>query len=397
MGVSKTILGNMQRGSWIRKMFEEGIRLKEEYGPQNVFDFSLGNPDLPPPQEFKDILREEAAREGPLIHCYMPNAGHAGARDNVARYYRDNYDVPVEGRDIIMTSGAGGALNVVLKALLDEEDEVVVLAPYFVEYGFYVSNHAQGSARMVVVQTDDRFLPDPERLAQALTPKTKVVIINSPNNPTGVVYPPETLDALASVLEDASAKFGHPIYLISDEPYREILFDGLTYPGPMMHYSNTIIGTSHSKDLSLAGERIGHIAISPRAEDRDNLAAACSFCNRTLGFVNANSLMQRVVARLRNASVDISIYQRRRDLLCNALKDMGFEFEWPQGAFYVFPKTPMADDNEFCSFMRQYRVIVVPGAGFHRPGYFRISYAVPDQTIENSLEFFSKAARELGL
>lgn len=397
MGVSKAILEGMMRGSWIRKMFEEGIRLKEQYGAQNVFDFALGNPDLPPPPLFREVLLEEAAREAPLLHSYMPNAGYPEARTAVARHYNNKYNVPVQPSDIIMTSGAGGALNVIFKALLDEDDDVVVLAPYFVEYGFYVSNHARGTGKMVVVQTDDRFLPDPQRLADAITANTKLVIINSPNNPTGVVYPPETLDAVAGVLQDASARYGRPIYLISDEPYRDILFDGLTYPSPLLHYPHTIVATSHSKDLSLAGERIGHMAVSPQADDRESIAGACTFCNRILGFVNANALMQRVVARLEGVSVDTTVYQRRRDLLCNALKQMGFDFQWPQGAFYVFPRTPMADDAQFCAFMRKFRVIVVPGAGFHRPGFFRISYAVPDSTIENSLEFFAKAAQELGL
>ena len=332
-----------------------------------------------------------------MIHGYMPNAGLEATRTAVADGYADKLGLPFVASNIIITSGAGGALNIVLKTLLEPGDEVVVFAPFFVEYGFYIENHSGGLAKMVVVETDHRFLPVPESMAEKLSERTKAVIINSPNNPSGVLYPAETLSALGSVLDEHSRKIGRPVFLISDEPYREIVFDGLTYPSPLSHYDHTIVVTSHSKDLSLPGERIGHVAISPSASAEDELEAACTFCNRTLGFVNAGALMQRVVARLQGVTVDTSIYERRRNLLCDALGEMGFKFVRPGGAFYLFPQTPMDSDEEFAAFMGNYRVIIVPGTGFRRPGHFRISYAVPDSTIEKSLEFFAKAARKLGL
>jgi len=394
MTVGTQIAEAMTRGSWIRRMFEEGRRLKQKYGEENVFDFSIGNPDVPPPPRFQQVLMEEAAREDPMIHCYMPNAGFEQTREAIAGTYRTRTGLSFEAKDVVMTGGAGGALNVVLKALLEPGDEVIVLAPLFVEYGFYVGNHG---GTMVISQTDDVFLPDLEDLEARITPRTKAVLVNSPNNPSGVIYPPETMRALGDLLSRVSAARGRTIYLLSDEPYRELIFFGRPYPSPFLYYPDTVVVTSNSKDLSLAGERIGHIAVSPRAGDRDRLAAALTFCNRILGFVNANALMQRVVARLQGVSVDVTIYERRRNLLCDALREMGFRFVEPEGAFYLFPQTPTEDDQEFAAILRKYRVIVVPGGGFHRPGHFRISFAVKEQTIERALEFFARAARELGL
>lgn len=397
MAVSKSISEALNRGSFIRKMFEEGRRLKQEHGAENVFDFSLGNPDVPPPAEFQSVLSEEAARTDPMIHGYMPNAGFEETRAAVAASYAADAGLPFKSENIVVTSGAGGALNIVLKALLDPGDEVVVFAPFFVEYGFYIGNHAGGAARMVVLQTDHRFLPVPETFSEALSERTKAVIINSPNNPTGALYPAETLATMGSILAQHSRKIGRPVYLISDEPYREIVFDGLTYPSPLEHYDHTLVATSSSKALSLPGERIGHVAISPSAAEREALEDAITFCNRTLGFVNAGALMQRVVARLQGVTVDVGIYERRRNVLCAALSEMGFEFVRPGGAFYLFPRSPMDNDGDFADFMRKYRVIVVPGSGFYGQGHFRICFAVPDSTIDKSLEFFGKAARELGL
>jgi aspartate aminotransferase len=394
MTISRQIAEAMERGSFIRRMFEEGLELKRRFGPDNVFDFSIGNPDLPPPAEFQRVLMEEAARTDPMIHCYMPNAGYGETREALAGTYAARFHLDFAATDIIMTSGAGGGLNVVLKSLLEPGDEVVVLAPFFVEYGFYISNH-QG--RMIISETGSDFLPDLADLEARITERTRAVIVNSPNNPTGVVYPAETLAELGELLRVASARHGRPIYLISDEPYRDLVYDGKSYPSPLAAYEETVVITSNSKDLSLAGERIGHVAIRPRAASHTRLAAACTFCNRILGFVNANALMQRVVARLQGVSVDVAIYQRRRDLLCSALAEMGFDFVRPEGAFYLFPRSPMADDSAFADFMRQYRVIVVPGSGFFRAGHFRISYAVREDLIQRSLEYFAQAARELGL
>jgi len=394
MSVSRKIAGAMEKGSWIRKMFEEGSRLRKEFGAENVFDFSLGNPDLPPPEEFRSTLLQEAASEAPLVHCYMPNAGYEETRRAVAAQYAARTGLPFLAGDVVMTCGAAGGCNVVLKALLEPGDEVIVLAPYFVEYGFYTDNHG---GTMVVVPPSPDFQPDLAAIQARITPRTRAIIVNSPNNPTGVLYPDSVLAGLGDLLRRESARIGHEVYLISDEPYRDIVFDNLPYPNPLLHYENVLVVSSHSKDLSLAGERIGHVASSPLCTHRTKLAAAFTFCNRVLGFVNANALMQRVVARLSNARVDIGVYERRRNRLCDALAGMGFSFVRPHGAFYLFPKSPLSDDVEFCSVLRKYRVIVVPGAGFACPGYFRISFAVCDDVIDRSLEHFASAARELGM
>lgn len=394
MSVSSVITKGMQEGSWIRRMFEEGQRLAAVYGKENVFDFSLGNPDLMPPPEFRKVLLEESAKEAPLIHCYMPNAGYADTRTAIAKHYREWLGLPFGPEHIVMTSGAGGGMNVALKSILEPGEDVIVLAPYFVEYKYYITNHG---GRMVVVKTGEEFQPDLNLIAEAITPKTRAIIVNSPNNPTGALYPRETLDALGALLKEKSAAAGRPIYMLSDEPYRELLYDGLTYPSPLLSYPWTLTVTSNSKDLSLAGERIGHIAIHPHCEAAGDLFSAMTFCNRILGFVNANALMQRVVGRLQGARVETAVYQRRRDLFCHNLRAMGFEFTCPRGAFYLFPKSPMPDDRQFAEFMKDFRVIVVPGSGFEGPGFFRISFAVPEETISRSLEYFEKAAVKLGL
>jgi len=394
MSISRQIQQAMEKGSWIRKMFEEGRRLASQIGPENVFDFSLGNPDLPPPPAFRRVLLEEAARQDPMIHCYMPNAGFDQTREAMASTYKNSTGLSFTKDDIVMTSGAGGALNVVLKALLEPGDEVIVFAPFFVEYSFYVTNHA---GKLVIAHTGEDFLPDLAVLEDAISPQTRAVVINSPNNPTGVVYPPQTLVALAEVLERKSRVRERPIFLLSDEPYREIVFDGAPYPTPLLRYRNTIVVTSNSKSLSIAGERIGHIAISPNCEGRNLVSSACMFCNRILGFVNANALMQRVVARLQGDHIDVSVYQSRRDRLCSALGSMGYQFVRPGGAFYLFPKSPLEDDMEFAALLRGLHVFVVPGSGFFRPGHFRISYAVRDEVLDKSLDLFDKAARTAGL
>jgi aspartate aminotransferase len=394
MSVSKKIAGAMERGSWIRRMFEEGTRLRSEFGADNVFDFSLGNPDLPPPAEFRKVLLEEAAREAPLIHCYMPNAGYEQTRRVVAQQYAGRTGLPFVAGDVVMTCGAAGGCNVILKALLEPGDEVIALAPYFVEYGFYADNHG---GNLVVVPPSENFLPDLAAIEARISSRTRAIIVNSPNNPTGVLYPDSVLAQLGDLLRRESARHGREIYLISDEPYREIVFDSLPYPAPLAHYENVLVVSSHSKDLSLSGERIGHVATSPRCAHREKLVAALTFCNRVLGFVNANALMQRVVARIPGALVDVSTYERRRNRLCDALAGMGFTFVRPQGAFYLFPRSPIPDDVEFCHIMRKHRIIVVPGTGFSCPGFFRISYAVRDDVIDRSLEHFASAARELGL
>lgn len=391
MPIADFVRESLTRASWIRKMFEEGARLKKIHGERNVFDFSLGNPDLPPPTEFTERLRELVAQEPGDLHRYMPNAGWPEVRSKLAAHLEGRTGLPYQGNNVLMTVGAGGALNVAMRAILNPGDEVVVLAPYFVEYGFYVANH-QG--KMVVAETDDSFAPAPEALDRAITDRTRIVIINSPNNPTGRVYTQAELEAVASCLKSASERIGHPIYLITDEPYRKVVYPGFECPEIPPLYDHTLIATSHSKDLGLAGERIGICAISPRAADAEELIAACTFANRTLGFVNAPSLFQLAVADCQDANVDLSTYQQRRDLLVPHLRSLGFEVQEPGGAFYLFPKSPIDDETEFARTLLEECILVVPGRGFGRAGYFRVSFAVPTELIERSLPAWTRVAEK---
>jgi aspartate aminotransferase len=293
-----------------------------------------------------------------------------------------------------MVVGAAGGLNVVLKALLDPGDEVLVFSPYFVEYLFYVENH-QGVAR--VVPTDGQFNLDLGAIEQTLTPRTKVLLINSPNNPSGVVYPVATIQALGELLRRKQAAFGTQIYLVSDEPYKKLLFDGLTYPEVYPYYANSLMVTSHAKDLALPGERLGYIATNPACDDVREIQDGLSFTNRTLGFVNAPALMQHVITHLQGVTIDVHQYERKRNLLCDNLQGMGYEFVRPQGAFYLFPRTPIADDVAFVRALQKKRILTVPGSGFGTPGYFRIAYCVEERTIEKALEGFRDVAQEYGL
>lgn len=390
MSISLKMQAFAEKSSWIRKMFEEGARLKAEFGAENVFDFSLGNPDVPPPAEFYEVIRGKAADRSPGVHSYMPNNGYPFVREAIAGRMSAEQHVTVNPDDMLMTCGAAGGLNVVMKALLNPGEEVVVLAPYFVEYNFYVDNHG-GVAK--IVNTDEQFNLDLEAIGAALTDKTKAIIVNSPNNPTGQVYSQESLMALGRLLDDAAGRFGTTIYMISDEPYRKIIFDGLTVPSIFTSYRNSIIVSSYSKDLSLPGERIGYLAVHPDIEDKGLLLAAMNLANRILGFVNAPALMQRVVAELQEASVDNSIYAKRRDIFCRILEEAGFSFTPPKGAFYIFPKTPIEDDVEFCAILQQEKILAVPGRGFGAPGYIRLAFCVPDAVISGSAEGFMRAMR----
>ena len=378
----------MEQGSWIRKMFEEGIALKRQFGEENVFDLSLGNPIMEPPQEFFEELRCIAENPTPGMHRYMPNAGYVETRAAVASQLREETGLEFTADEILMTCGAGGGLNVVLKTLLDPGDEVVIFAPYFVEYHFYADNHG-GTCR--VVPPDDNFLPDLQAFEAAINPKTKAVLISSPNNPTGVVYPASLLDQMAGIIRTKEGQYGTEIFLVSDEPYRKILFDGLQYPHIFHHHLRSIVATSHSKDLALPGERIGYVAVHPRYESKDELVAGLTFCNRTLGFVNAPALMQPIVKNLQGVVVDVEEYHAKRDFLYGNLTDMGYSAVKPQGAFYLFPRSPIDDDLAFVDELRKHNVLVVPGRGFGLPGYFRISYCVDDHTLEGSLEGFRLA------
>ena len=384
MAVSKRIRTFMEQGSWIRKMFEEGIALKAQYGAENVFDLSLGNPVIEPPPRFFDRLREIADAPVPGMHRYMPNAGYDDTRAAVASQLTEETGLGFTRDEVVMTCGAGGALNVALRTLLDPGDEVIVFAPYFVEYRFYADNHG-GTCR--VVPSDQDFLPDLAAFESALNPATRVVLINSPNNPTGVVYGPEILARLGEVIRKKEREFGREIFLVSDEPYRKLLFDGMEYPHVFRHHERTIVATSHSKDLALPGERIGYLAVNPGYPDIEELMDGLVFSNRILGFVNAPALMQHIVRDLQSVTVDVGVYQAKRDFMYEGLRAIGYSLVRPQGAFYMFPRCPI-DDVRFVSELAERRVLVVPGTGFGAPDHFRISFCVDDATLEGSLDGF---------
>lgn len=388
MSVSQKMRGFSEKSSWIRKMFEQGEKMKAEFGAENVFDFSLGNPDLPPPPEFDAVMSRLVRESAPGTHGYMPNGGYPWVREALARRMSAEQGVKLVGDGILMTCGAAGALNVVMKAILDPGDEVIVLAPFFVEYHFYVDNHG-GVVRVVPCGAD--FNPDRDAIRAAITGKTRALIINSPNNPTGQVYSQALLDELGALLDVEGRKRSRSIYLVQDEPYRDIVFDGCEVASTMKASRQAIVLSSFSKGLSLAGERIGYIGVHPGIEDRAALLEALTLANRILGFVNAPALMQRAVAELQDVSVDCSVYARRRALFRGILDDAGFEFIEPKGAFYFFPKSPIEDDVAFCGLLQEQNILAVPGSGFGAPGYFRLAFAVPDDVIERSAPGFKAA------
>lgn len=383
----------MGEGSWIRKMFEEGIALKQRHGAENIFDLSLGNPVMEPPDEFNLELKKLAECPIPGMHRYMENAGYMETRTAVAEQLLSETGLKFSFKDIVMTSGSAGALNVVLKTLLEQDDEVIIFAPYFVEYCYYITNHA-GTVR--IIPTDEQFLPKLDDLSDAVGPRTKAVIINSPNNPTGVIYSEGLLHKMGKVLREKEIQYGREIYLISDEPYRKIIFDGLKYPSPLHHYPRSIVINSYSKELALPGERIGYIAVHPDSE-REELVNGFIFCNRTLGFVNAPALMQHIVGRLKNVTVSVEEYRKKRDFLYEQLIRLGYSVIKPQGAFYMFPKSPPDDDISFVRELQQWKVLTVPGSGFGSPGHFRIAYCVNDRTLEGSINGFKEAAIKYNL
>jgi len=391
MPISKKVAENLTHSSWIRKMFETGIILKKQYGVENVFDFSLGNPDLPSPLEFDDVLAYETKKKGCFVHGYMPNAGYPETRIAVADMLRRESDLGFTENNVIMTCGAAGALNVILKSVLESGDEVIVIAPYFPEYDFYIDNH---SGVKVESQSTEDFLPDLDNLKTKINSRTRAVLINTPNNPTGRIYPSEILTKLGELLLEKSESIGHPIYLLADEPYKKIVYDEFKYISLFRFYKNTILATSFSKDLSLAGERIGYLAVSPLIEDFGDIINAATFCNRILGYINAPALMQRVIKRVLDSSVDVSIYQRRRDILYNSLRKIGYDVIKPGGTFYMFPKSPIADDIQFAKTLQEKRILVTPGSGFHRSGHFRISFCVSEQTINRALTGFEEVFKK---
>jgi aspartate aminotransferase len=383
----------MADSSWIRRMFELGIALKRERGDENVFDLSLGNPVMEPPPEFQVELLRLVQANVPGTHRYMPNAGYPETRAAVAASIAGETGLAYGPEQILMTVGAGGGINTVIHALCEPGDEIVIFAPYFAEYLFYAPNHG---AVAVTVGCGPDFTPDLAELETKLTPRTKAVLLNSPNNPSGAVYDEAFIARLAEVLERKGTELGTEIYLISDEPYRRIIFDGLVYPFPQLAYRRTITVTSHSKDLALPGERIGYVAVHPGYEDGTELMDAFVFCNRVLGFVNAPALMQHVVRALQGITVDVSDYERKRDFLYDGLTAAGYRVFKPQGAFYMFPESPVQDELQLVDALQQHGVLVVPGRGFGMPGYFRISFCVDQRVLDGAMPGFEAVAKELG-
>jgi aspartate aminotransferase len=383
MPISRAIAKQLEQSSWIRRMFEAGVQLRRERGVQNVFDYSIGNPEVEPPEAVIAALRQVVAGNRPHSHSYMPNAGYPEVRATLAGRLAGRSGIPFTGDDILMTNGAAGAINTILKAILDPGDEVMVLTPYFPEYRFYIENHA---GRVVTVETDQQFQPDPARIARALTPRTRALILNSPNNPTGVVYS-------ESVLREVNRVLPNPILVICDEPYRPLTFDGAVTPEAVRIFDRAVIAWSWSKAMAIPGERIGYLALPPHLPGVAQLRDACTMANRILGYINAPAIWQWVVAAVPDACVDVAQYQAKRDLLCDALQSMGYDAPRPQGAFYVFPRTPIPDDIAFIGLLKQEGILAVPGIGFGRAGYMRLSLTIPRDDIERSLPGFQRALR----
>ncbi len=390
--LSRTVQGYVANSSLIRRMFEAGIELKKKYGPENVYDFSLGNPDLPAPKAVVDGIRAFADKAGEAFAFgYTPNAGAPWAREALARWVSEDQGVKVEASDVLLSAGAASALNAFLKAVLNPGEEVITFAPYFVEYGFYVANH--GGTLSTVPSKPETFSPDVDALERAMSEKTRAVLINSPHNPTGAVYTRDELAALVELLERKSQEYNHPVWLISDEPYRFLAFDGAVVPSVLPLYRYAVCISSFSKNLSLPGERIGYAVVSPLLETRDELMAALTITNRILGYVNAPIVGQHIMAAALGSSVDVETYRRRRDAMAEVLTAGGYEFNMPRGSFYFFPKSPIADDKAFIEVLAKERVLGVPGSGFGCPGYFRLAFCVDESVIRNSKDGFAAARK----
>lgn len=387
--MKKLLKGN----SVIREMFEEGKRLKNIYGEENVFDFSLGNPNLPPPEEVKKAIIELVEKEEPtFLHGYMSNAGFEDVREKIANSINNKFGTKFNFENIIMTVGAASGLNIVFKAILNPEDEVIVFAPYFSEYNNYIENY-NGIVKVISPNLNS-FEPNLNELKEKISNKTKAVLINTPNNPTGVVYSESTIKEISKILKEKEQEFGKQIFLISDEPYRELVYDNREVPYITKYYKDTIVVYSYSKSLSLPGERIGYVVVPNEIDDSKELVEAITIANRIIGCVNAPSLMQRVIPYCLNAKVDTDAYKKNRDLLYSIIRENKFECVKPEGAFYLFVKTPIEDDKEFCSIAKKYNILVVPGSSFACPGYVRIAYCTSYDMIERSRKAFEKLAKE---
>ena len=392
--IAEKMKNMVANSSAIRAMFEEGNRLAGIYGAENVYDFSLGNPNVAAPEAVKKAIIELLDEDDPVVlHGYTnSNAGYADVRETVAESLNERFGTSFEGKNIVMTVGAAGGLNVILKTLLNPGDEVIAFAPYFGEYRSYTNNY-DGVIVEISPNTTD-FQPKLDEFEIKITPKTKAVIVNTPNNPTGVVYSEETIKKMAAIMEAKQKEYGTDIYLIADEPYRELVYDGTEVPYLTKYYDNTIGGYSYSKSLSLPGERIGYLVIPDEVEDSETILSAAGVATRILGFVNAPTLQQKVVAKCINEKTDLSYYDRNREALYNGLKECGFECIKPQGAFYLFVKSPVADEKEFCAAAKKYNILIVPGSSFACPGYVRIAYCVSYGTIVNALPKFKELAKE---
>jgi aspartate aminotransferase len=387
MIVSRAVTDNLGRASWIRRMFEEGARLKQERGADKVFDFTLGNPEVEPPAPVIEAAQRILASKEPHLHAYMPNAGYPQVRAAIAKRLSAATGLPYTANHVIMTVGAGAALNAVLKALLDPGDEVITVAPFFVEYVYYAENHG---GKLVVVPPKPDLTPDVAKIEAAITPRTKAIIVNSPNNPSGVIYPASSFVEIEAVLQRA----GQPIVLISDEPYKALVFDDVKPPEVPPLVTRSIVATSWSKSLALPGERIGYLAFSPRLPEAADLFEACTFTNRVLGFVNAPALWQWVVAEVGDLVIDVAPYREKRDLMYEGLRRIGYECVKPQGAFYVFPRSPLDDDVAFVRLLAEEGVLTVPGSGFGMPGHIRISLTVEKDTVLRALPGIERAFRK---
>ena len=392
--IAEKMKGMVANSSAIRAMFEEGNRLAEKYGAENVYDFSLGNPNVPAPQAVKQAMIELLDESDPVVlHGYTnSNSGYADVRQTVAESVNERFGTAFTGENIVMTVGAAGGLNVIFKTLLNPGDEVIAFAPYFGEYRSYTNNY--DGVLVEISPNTENFQPKLEEFEEKITPKTKIVIVNTPNNPTGVVYSEETIQKMTEIMEAKQKEYGTDIYLVSDEPYRELAYDGVEVPYLTKYYNNTIIGYSYSKSLSLPGERIGYLVIPDEVADSDDVKSAANVATRILGFVNAPTLQQKVVAKCINEKTDLTFYNRNRETLYNGLINCGFECIKPQGAFYLFVKSPVENEKAFCEEAKKLHILMVPGSSFACPGYVRLAYCVSYETIVNSLPKFQELAKK---
>lgn len=387
--ISSKMKAMVSNSSVIRKMFEEGKRLSQIHGEENVFDFSIGNPSVEPPEKIKEIMQKIINEEKPnILHGYMNNSGYEDVRDAIANNLSNKYNFKVKQENIVMTCGAAGGLNIILKTILNPGDEVIVFAPFFGEYINYVKNF-DGEVKIISARTED-FQLNLDELKSKITSKTKAVIINSPNNPSGVIYSENTIKNLANILMEKQKELNSDIYLVSDEPYRELIYGDVEVPCILKYYNNSFIGYSYSKSLSLPGERIGYIVVNPIMKEVDEIIQGLNIANRILGFVNAPSFFQKVIKESLDLEIDVEIYRQNRDLLYNHLTSIGFECLKPKGAFYLFPKSPIDDDIKFCEDAKKFNILAVPGTTFGCPGYFRLSYCISYDKIKKSLKSFNK-------